>query len=117
MLEYFMYIHGVLWFVVGIILLVGNLTYADYYTKLDKNLMHTFWICYGIVSCAGIVNFVIAGIINLLTIKNEGPDPLTYGLGWLTVGACILYVILAIVGTIVGFTKLKQYFGHKRNKI
>lgn len=117
MLDTLIIVHAVIWFAVGIILLVGNLTYADYYTKLDKNLMQTFWICYGIVSGAGIANFVIAGIINLLTIKSEGPDALTYGLGWLTVCAGIAYVVFGLIGTVVGFTKLKEYFGRKRNKI
>lgn len=116
MLEYFVYINGVVWFSVGIILMIGNLTYADYYTKLDKTTMNSFWVCYGAVSCIGFMNFLISAVANLLII-DSGRSALLYGLGWIAGCSVLMYVGFAIFGIVVGFTKLKKYFGRKRNKI
>lgn len=113
MFHDFSYINGVLWAVVGIVMLIGNLTYADYYTKLNKNFVENFWYTYAICMSATIVNFVISFAVP----ATNGPSPLNYGLGWLAGISIILYSTGIIWAICIGFSKLKHYFGKKRNKI
>lgn len=117
MFHDFSYINGVLWAVVGIIMIIGNLTYADYYTKLNEKFLSNFWGTYAICMGAAIVNFVITFVITLAVGKTDGPSPLNYGLGWLAVLSIIVYTIGVIWVICIGYCNLKQYFGRKRNKI
>lgn len=117
MFHDFSYINGVLWAVVGIIMIVGNLTYADYYTKMNKKFVESFWWVYSICMGAAILNFLIVLIITLAFGVTKGPSPLNYGLGWLTGLSSIVYTLTILYGIIIGYCNLKQYFGRKRNKI
>lgn len=117
MFHDFSYINGVLWAVVGIIMIIGNLTYADYYTKLNEKFLNNFWCTYCICMGAAIVNFVITFVIDSFVDTNDSPSPLNYGLGWLAVMSMMVYTVSIIWVISIGYCKLKRYFGRKRNKI
>lgn len=117
MFHDFSYINGVLWVVVGVIMLVGNVTYADYYTKLNKKFLEYFWCTYLICIGVSFVNFMMVLVAKTLMNTTNELSPINYGLGWLYIMSLCIYSMFLIYSICFGFANLKQYFGRKRNKI
>lgn len=95
-----------------IVMFIGYWTYADYYTKLSSDIRRMYWIFH-----AFLYGFCTIGFI----VYADKPE-------WfiMSVNASAIYIsfvmqlfmiVLALLFLIVGFTKSRNYFGRKRNKI
>lgn len=94
-----------------VIFVVGNLTYADYYTKMASSTKQILMFAFGISFGMFLVNFALA------TAMDGVEKGFKYGLMWFTGVSCIAYVVMIVCGFIYGFASLKQYFGKKRGKL
>ncbi|AFC21983.1 membrane protein [Cronobacter phage vB_CsaM_GAP32] len=119
MIDIFVYTNAIIWFVGGVVLLVGNLTYANYYTKIKSSSMEAFWMVYTIAVGLALFNFLIAFTVNHFAEASvpQKPSASYYGMAILAGESVIIYFVLSCMMLISGFIKLKQYFGRKRNKI
>lgn len=81
--------------------------------------METFWMVYGIVVGIALFNYLIAFTVDHFaeTGMPRKPSASYYGMAILAGESVIIYFVLSCMMVISGFIKLKQYFGHKRNKI
>ena len=116
----FMSIQFLFWLIVAAVILIGNLTYADYYTKLEsKQLTTPFWVLFGFSYGLGALMFLMAsGIIGVLDDSEQSRlEPSTVALLWSSSALYIIYCISLMCAVVEGFSTLKKYFGKKRNKI
>lgn len=108
MINIVLNINTILWLSVAFILLIGHLTYADYYHDLDEDIMNAYWIAFLIAMVISFIMFCIAGF-------HEG-----LYIGWIwftrvfTSITAIYYVILTIMGICVAYNEAHQYFKNKR---
>ncbi len=96
---------------VVLILFVGNITYADYYTNLSDSFRGGFWILFLIFN-------IIAFELSIITYFTDNfSDALSIHATTITVfsvGVAVIYLIAYLVKRTL---QLRQYFGKKRNKI
>ena len=116
MLDIYFYINTILFIIVGVVMLVGNVTYANYYTRIDKHDIDNFWMIYVIILFCGVINFLITLAAKLLS-TGTSLNPVLYASGWVAVLLTIVYLYLISYTIFLGFCNLKDYFGKKRNKI
>jgi p-aminobenzoyl-glutamate transporter AbgT len=112
MFETIAIINFIVWVSLFIIMLIGNLTYADYYTKFDEDLKMAAMITFLIAIILFLLNFIIAA-----GMEGNVEAAFKYGLFWFSCVSFIMYICFTIYGLIYGFQKLKSYFGKKRGKI
>ena len=107
-----MYINLMVWLIFVVVMVVGHLTYADYYTKLNKDLVE--WIITGIVILVFATSFNFALMALVSVSVTEG---FKYCLWWFTGITCLYYLIGIVLGIGSGYTNLREYFGKKRGKV
>lgn len=100
------------WIALTVIYFVGNLTYADYYTKLAYDTKQIFNMIIGVQAGCFLGNFVLAALAEQSIYKG-----FRYGLGWCTGLSLLLYVLGFCFVIYYGFNELKKYFGKKRGKL
>lgn len=100
------------WVAISIIYLVGNLTYADYYTKLPSNTKQIFNMIFGLQAGCFVVNFALVALVEQSIYKG-----FRYGMAWCTGISLLFYVVGICMVVVYGFHELKKYFGKKRGKI
>lgn len=100
-----------LWTIILIVYGIGNLTYADYYTKLSTNTKET-------INTLLLVQFICFSL-NMLIISIVGniKEGFAYGLIWCSGVSVLIYLYYICFLSFLGFAKLKMYFGKKRGKI
>jgi hypothetical protein len=101
-----------IWLVAAIIYLIGNLTYADYYTNLPEYIKQIFNAVFGTQAGCFLVNLILATLVEQDLYKGY-----RYGLGWCTALSLLVYACIVGFGTWYGFRDLKHYFGKKRGKL
>lgn len=111
MFETIATINFILWVSLFVIMLVGNLTYADYYTKFDEELKLAGTMAFAAAMAVFIMNFLIASLMR------DVVEGFKYGLYWFSGASLITYLWFLVSGMIYCFKKLKAYFGKKRGKI
>lgn len=102
----------ILWIGITIIYFVGNLTYADYYTKLAHDTRQMFNMIIGVQAGCFLANFMLVALVEQSIYKG-----FRYGLGWCTGLSLFIYAVGIGFGVYYGFGELKKYFGKKRGKL
>lgn len=91
-----------------IIYLVGNLTYADYYTKLESDTRTIINFILTVKVFVFLVNFILGGLF-----EHSILGGFKYGLIFFTGTSLLLYGLIVCAGFYYGFIDLKNYFGKK----
>lgn len=108
--ELLMSINAIIWFSLAFILIIGHLTCADYYHKLEEDTLSIFWVAIGVATFFGGMMLVIAG-------SHDGlAEGWKWGLGTFTGFTLFYYVCIVIAGICTMYNETHQYFKRKRGR-
>lgn len=106
----FAYINTGLWIITAILIFIGFMTYADYYTK-NKDNIPVFLFCFAVCAILSFGNFIATKAMNPLEIAIQDTV-----LGF-TCLSLFIYVCLFIMYLFFLGSKFRIYCGKKRGKL
>lgn len=108
--ELLMDINAIIWFSTAFILIIGHLTCADYYHKIEEDTRTIFWVALGIATFFGGMMFVVASSQDGLA------QGIKWGIGTFTCFTLLYYACIVIIGICVMYGETHQYFKRKRGR-